>query len=71
VKLEIELTDEQGRQIAAWVAELSNGRSEPHGGFLDVPGAAVYLSCPVSRVYSLVSAGRLPVHRDGRRLQPI
>lgn len=31
-------------------------------------GAAAFLACPVSRVYSLTSAGRLPVHRDGTRL---
>ena len=37
-------------------------------GYLDVDGAASFLACPKSRVYALVSAGRLPVHRDGSRL---
>ncbi len=38
------------------------------GGYLDVAAAAEFLSCPTSRIYSLTSAGRLPVHRDGSRL---
>jgi excisionase family DNA binding protein len=29
---------------------------------------ATYLSCPRSRVYSLVSAGRIPIRRDGSSL---
>lgn len=37
-------------------------------GYLDVDGAAEFLACGKSRIYSLVSAGRLPVHRDGSRL---
>ncbi len=37
-------------------------------GYLDVNGAAEYLSCPTSRIYALTSAGRIPVHRDGTRL---
>lgn len=38
------------------------------GGFLDVPGAAEFLSCPASRIYALVSARRIPHYRDGSRL---
>lgn len=37
-------------------------------GWLDVAGAAEYLSCPKSRIYSLVSAKRIPHERDGSRL---
>jgi excisionase family DNA binding protein len=37
-------------------------------GFLDVQGAADFLACPKSRIYALVSAGRLPHYRDGSRL---
>ena len=57
-------------QIVARTAELVLERLEQNGrnGFLNVPGAAAFLSCPESRIYSLVSARRLPVHRDGTRL---
>ena len=37
-------------------------------GYLDVIGAAEFLACPTSRIYALVSAKRIPVHRDGSRL---
>ena len=37
-------------------------------GWLGVQGAARYLACPVSRIYDLVSLGRITPHRDGRRL---
>jgi excisionase family DNA binding protein len=33
-----------------------------------VQQAAEYLSCPVSRIYDLVSLGSLTAHRDGRGL---
>jgi excisionase family DNA binding protein len=55
--------------IAERAAELIAQRTENAvGGFLDVDGAAAFLACPKSRIYSLTSAGRLPVHRDGSRL---
>lgn len=41
--------------------------TEPDG-FLDVAGATAFLACPKSRVYALVSANRIPHHRDGSRL---
>ena len=44
--------------------------SPPADGFLDVAGAAEFLACPPSRVYALVSAWRIPHHRDGSRLLP-
>jgi excisionase family DNA binding protein len=37
-------------------------------GYLDVTGAADFLACPPSRIYALVSARRIPHHRDGSRL---
>jgi excisionase family DNA binding protein len=37
-------------------------------GFLDVAGAAEFLACGKDRVYALVSAKRIPHHRDGSRL---
>lgn len=36
--------------------------------WLDAPGAAAHLACPVSRVYALVSARRIPFAKDGSRL---
>jgi len=57
-------------QIAQRAAELLAEQAPAAGpvGFLDVDGAAEFLACPKSRVYALVSADRLPHHRDGSRL---
>ena len=35
--------------------------------WLTVPTAAEHLSCPPSRLYALVSARRIPFHKDGSR----
>lgn len=55
--------------VAARAAELLAHRmTEPAAdGYLDVKGAAEFLSCPVSRIYALVSARRIPFHKDGSR----
>lgn len=55
-------------QVAARAAELVDARPAEPDGYLDVKGAAKFLSCPVSRIYALVSAHRIPHHRDGSRL---
>jgi len=71
VNLGLELSDQALDAIAERVASLLADRasgSRSDDGYLDVTGAAAYLSCPTSRVYALTSAGRLPVHRDGSRL---
>jgi len=36
--------------------------------WLDVGAAAEHLACPRSRIYALVSARRIPHHKDGSRL---
>jgi excisionase family DNA binding protein len=57
--------------IAERAAELVLERlgENRHGaGYLDVRAAAEFLSCPVSRIYALASAKRIPHHRDGSRL---
>jgi excisionase family DNA binding protein len=56
--------------IAQRAAEIVAERFEQNAddGFLDVAGAAEFLACGKNRIYALVSAGRLPVHRDGSRL---
>jgi excisionase family DNA binding protein len=41
--------------------------SAPADGWLAVGEAAAYLRCPTSRIYSLVSAGRIPFEKDGSR----
>ena len=69
-ELSLTLPAELVDRIAARAAQLVVDQLEQNGrnGFLDVPGAAAFLSCPESRIYALVSARRLPVHRDGSRL---
>lgn len=53
-------------QVAAILAER---QAEPVvEGYLDVPGACEFLACKRDRIYALVSAGRIPHHRDGSRL---
>jgi excisionase family DNA binding protein len=64
------LPDETLERIAQRVAELlsgdTNGAAED--GYIDVACAAEFLACPTSRIYALVSAKRIPHHRDGSRL---
>lgn len=67
--LSIELPDELLEAIAERAAQLVAERQAPEAaGYLDVGGAAEFLAAPVSRIYALTSAGRLPHHRDGSRL---
>jgi excisionase family DNA binding protein len=40
----------------------------PADGWLTVAEAAEHLRCPTSRLYSLVSAKRIPHEKDGSRL---
>lgn len=55
--------------IADRVLERLADQATPEpAGYLDVAGAAGYLACNKSRVYALVSAGRLPHYKDGSRL---
>jgi excisionase family DNA binding protein len=62
------LRDELVEQAAVRAAELlAEDVTEPDG-FLDVNGAAEFLVCPKSRIYALVSAGRIPHYKDGSRL---
>jgi excisionase family DNA binding protein len=44
------------------------GQDEHAIPWLDVEGAAKHLACPRSRIYALVSARRIPHHKDGSRL---
>ena len=68
--LALELPDELVELIAQRAAAILAERqpTDQADSFMDVAGAADFLACPVSRIYALTSAGRLPCHRDGSRL---
>jgi excisionase family DNA binding protein len=66
----IDLPADVVEALAERVAEVLAQRqdAEQDRGFIDVAGAADFLACPASRIYSLVSARRIPFHKDGSRL---
>lgn len=69
--LALELPDELVELIAQRAAAILTDRppvDTADCGFLDVTDAAAFLACPPSRIYALVSAKRIPHHRDGSRL---
>lgn len=60
------LTSEQEDALIRRVSErLQESRDD---GFLDVPGAAQYLSTTAKAIYALVERHQLPHHRAGGRL---
>lgn len=67
--LALDLPNELVELVAERAAELVAERTKDQAeGFLDVGGAAEFLACPTSRIYSLVSTKRIPHYRDGSRL---
>ncbi len=68
MNLAVDLPEELVERIAERAAEMVAERATEPDGYMDVAGAAGFLACPTSRIYSLVSAKRIPVHRDGSRL---
>lgn len=55
--------------VAERAADLLTGRESGDDGWLrGADRIAAYIDCPRSRVYALVSARRIPVHRDGSAL---
>jgi excisionase family DNA binding protein len=71
-RLELTLPPEVLEALAQRAAELVVGmvaagpaRAEP---WISVEQAAAHLCCPKSRVYSLVSARRIPYQKDGSRV---
>jgi hypothetical protein len=55
--------------IAERAAELVTERNPGEDGWLrGAQRIAAYVDCPPSRIYALVSAGRIPVHHDGSAL---
>lgn len=66
---QIDLSDELVRQLALQVAEVLKQPTPARDGWLrGAARIADYLDCPRSRVYALVSAGRIPVEHDGSNL---
>lgn len=65
--LSLNLPAELFEAIADKAAEIVRRELRPDP-YLKVEEAAAYLACPPSRIYALVSAGRIPHHRDGSRL---
>lgn len=57
------LADRLGPLLVPWLSQNHQPES-----WLDVPQASEYLACPRSRIYALVSTGRIPHHKDGSRL---
>ena len=60
-----ELVEVIAARAAAIVRNDQEAEAEP---WLGVQEAASHLACPTSRIYALVSARRIPHHRDGSRL---
>jgi excisionase family DNA binding protein len=63
-----ELDDAALDELAARLAPRLAGGSADEGWLRGAERIASYLDCPASRVYALVSAGRIPVERDGSSL---
>lgn len=59
-----QLVEAVARRAAELLAEWSAG-PEP---WIGVPAAAEHIAAPVSRIYALASAGRIPHVKDGSRL---
>jgi excisionase family DNA binding protein len=60
------LTSEQEDALVQRVSERLEGSRDD--GFLDVPGAAQYLSTTAKAIYALVERQQLPHNRAGGRL---
>jgi hypothetical protein len=55
-------------EIAAEVFARVRAELDAADGFLDVRGAAAFLSAPPGRIYKLKAQGALPYKTDGGRL---
>lgn len=62
-----ELVERIAHRAAELLAERSNEPTED-GWLRGAERIAAYIDAPRSRVYALVSARRIPVHRDGSAL---
>lgn len=67
MSLTLDLPGELVERIAERAADLVAERQSSVSHWLTVDEAAEYLRCPKSRIYSLVSARRIPFVKDGSR----
>lgn len=67
MKVEITLTEEMVETIARRAAEIIGASevSDSDGWLRGAERIASYVDCSPSRVYSLVSARRIPISKDG------
>lgn len=65
LELDDDALDAVAEHVAAVLVEREAGQPEP---WIGVGEAAEHLACTPSRIYALVSAGRIPHERDGSRL---
>ena len=63
-----ELVEAIAERAADLLADRVARGQQADTGYLDVGGAAEFLSCSASRIYALVSARRIPFHKDGSRV---
>jgi excisionase family DNA binding protein len=68
IHIDFEAPPELIEAIAERVVELLAPRLDAPGEWLTAAEAAEYLRCPLSRIYALSSAERIPLHHDGSRL---
>ncbi len=63
------LSDDDLDQLARLLApRLQVGKEGEDGWLRGADRIASYIDAPVSRIYALTSAGRIPIHRDGSNL---
>jgi len=62
------LSDDDLRALAEKLAPHMASPATVDGWLRGAEQIASYIDSPVSRVYALTSAGRIPVHRDGSAL---
>jgi excisionase family DNA binding protein len=68
IHISFEAQPELVEAIAERVVELLAPRFDAPDEWLTAPEAAKYLRCPISRIYALSSARRIPLYHDGSRL---
>jgi excisionase family DNA binding protein len=66
--LDPERIDREADRFAPILAGLRDRRPTYDGWLRGAEKIAAYIDSPRSRVYALVSAGRIPVHKDGSAL---
>jgi excisionase family DNA binding protein len=68
LRFDCECPPELIEKIAVRAVELVEARAGADDSWLTAAEAADYLRCPISRIYALTSARRVPHYRDCSRL---